>query len=194
MEFLARVKTQLKRKRYADKLWENFHLSMQLATTDAVTGLYNRHYLTSHLETRLQAAQSSGKPLSVLMMDIDHFKKVNDTYGHPTGDAALRTVANTVGRAMRTEDVFARYGGEEFVGLLRGVALSGAAKAGERLRRLVEATPVHHEGQEVRLTVSVGAAALTCCEEWEARQLIAIADRRLYLAKKRGRNCVVADA
>ncbi|MBL4790846.1 MAG: PleD family two-component system response regulator, partial [Kordiimonadaceae bacterium] len=137
MEFLARVKTQLKRKKYADQLWENFHLSMQLATTDAVTGLYNRHYLTSHMDTRMQAAHNSGKPLSVMMMDIDHFKVVNDTHGHAIGDIVLKEFANRVAKNIRGVDLAARYGGEEFVVMMPETPTDWAYMIADRLREEV---------------------------------------------------------
>ncbi|WP_417452041.1 PleD family two-component system response regulator [Kordiimonas sp.] len=191
MEFLARVKTQLKRKRYADKLWENFHLSMQLATTDAVTGLYNRHYLTSHLETRIQAAQSAGKPLSVLMMDIDHFKKVNDTYGHAVGDLVLKEFANRIAKNIRGVDLAARYGGEEFVVMMPETPTDWAFMIGDRLRQEVCENPfeVGLPGGPINVTVSLGVA--TSGEKQSPAQLLDAADKALYSAKSSGRNRVV---
>lgn len=191
MEFLARVKTQLKRKRYADKLWENFHLSMQLATTDAVTGLYNRHYLTSHMETRLQAAQSSGKPLSVLMMDIDHFKAVNDTYGHAVGDLVLKEFANRVAKNIRGVDLAARYGGEEFVVMMPETPTDWAYMIGDRLRQEVceNLFEVGLSSGPINVTVSIGVA--TSEEGQSPSQLLEEADKALYAAKSGGRNKVV---
>jgi len=191
MEFLARVKTQLKRKRYADRLWENFHLSMQLATTDAVTGLYNRHYLTSHMDTRLQAAQSSGKPLSVLMMDIDHFKAVNDTYGHAVGDIVLKEFANRVGKNIRGVDLAARYGGEEFVVMMPETPTDWAFMIGDRLRQEVCDNPfeVGLASGPIKITVSIGVA--TSEEGQSPGQLLEEADKALYAAKEGGRNQVI---
>ena len=191
MEFLARVKTQLKRKRYADRLWENFHLSMQLATTDAVTGLYNRHYLTSHMETRLQAAQASGKPLSVLMMDIDHFKAVNDTYGHAVGDIVLKEFSNRVGKNIRGVDLAARYGGEEFVVMMPETPTDWAFMIGDRLRQEVcdNKFDVGLNSGPIDITVSIGVA--TSEEGQTPSQLLEEADKALYAAKEGGRNKVV---
>lgn len=191
MEFLARVKTQLKRKRYADKLWENFHLSMQLATTDAVTGLYNRHYLTSHLETRLQAAQSSGKPLSVLMMDIDHFKKVNDTHGHAVGDLVLKEFANRIGKNIRGVDLAARYGGEEFVVMMPETPTDWAFMIGDRLRQEVSDNPFEVGTASGPLTVTVSIGVSTSVEGQSPSALLEAADKALYEAKESGRNRVI---
>lgn len=191
MEFLARVKTQLKRKRYADKLWENFHLSMQLATTDAVTGLYNRHYLTSHLETRLQAAQSSGKALSVLMMDIDHFKRVNDTYGHAVGDLVLKEFAVRIGKNIRGVDLAARYGGEEFVVMMPETPTDWAFMIGDRLRQEVSENPFEVGTSEGPLTVSVSIGVATSFEGQSPSALLEAADKALYEAKEGGRNRVI---
>lgn len=191
MEFLARVKTQLKRKRYADKLWENFHLSMQLATTDAVTGLYNRHYLTSHMETRLEAAQRSGKPLSVMMMDIDHFKLVNDTYGHAAGDLVLKEFANRIGKNIRGVDLAARYGGEEFVVMMPETPTDWAYMIADRLRQEVSdnAFDVGVKSGPISISVSIGVS--TSREGMSPSVLLEDADKALYEAKEAGRNKVI---
>ncbi len=191
MEFLARVKTQLKRKRYADKLWENFHLSMQLATTDAVTGLYNRHYLTSHMETRLEAAQRSGKPLSVMMMDIDHFKLVNDTYGHAAGDLVLKEFANRIGKNIRGVDLAARYGGEEFVVMMPETPTDWAYMIADRLRQEVSDNlfDVGVKSGPISITVSIGVS--TSREGMSPSVLLEDADKALYEAKEAGRNKVI---
>ena len=160
---------------------------------DGLTGAYNRHFLVERLASELAYASRHNAQASVLMFDVDHFKKVNDTYGHPTGDAVLRSIAAVTLRLLRVEDVFARYGGEEFVVLLRGVSLRGAERAGERLRASIESTPTQMEGQIIPATVSVGCASLACGERPDANAIIAIADRRLYLAKRAGRNRVVAE-
>jgi len=190
-EFLARVKTQLKRKRFADKLWENFHLSMQLATTDAVTGLYNRHYLTSHMDTRMQAAQKQGKALSVLMMDIDHFKLVNDTYGHAVGDLVLKEFATRIGRNIRGVDLAARYGGEEFVVMMPETPTDWALMIGNRLREEVAENAFDFELKEgpISITVSIGVATST--DGQTPGQLLEAADKALYEAKAAGRNQVI---
>jgi len=194
MEFLARVKTQLKRKRYADKLWENFHLSMQLATTDAVTGLYNRHYLTSHMETRLEAAQRSDKPLSIMMMDIDHFKLVNDTYGHAAGDLVLKEFANRIGKNIRGVDLAARYGGEEFVVMMPETPTDWAYMIADRLRQEVSENPfdVGIASGPIEISVSIGVS--TSRPDITSAALLADADKALYEAKEAGRNKVIIGA
>ncbi|PCI59598.1 MAG: PleD family two-component system response regulator [Kordiimonadales bacterium] len=191
MEFLARVKTQLKRKKYADQLWENFHLSMQLATTDAVTGLYNRHYLTSHMDTRMQAAHNSGKPLSVMMMDIDHFKVVNDTHGHAIGDIVLKEFANRVAKNIRGVDLAARYGGEEFVVMMPETPTDWAYMIADRLREEVceNLFDVGLDTGSIGISVSIGVA--TSEKGQSPAQLLEEADKALYTAKANGRNKVV---
>ncbi|WCL55700.1 PleD family two-component system response regulator [Gimibacter soli] len=191
MEFLARVKTQLKRKRYADKLWENFHVSMQLATTDAVTGLYNRHYLTTHMETQLQTAQKRGKPLSVMILDIDFFKKVNDTYGHAAGDLVLKEFANRIARNIRGVDLAARYGGEEFVVMMPDTPLDWAHMIADRLRQEVaeQFFDIGSSDGPINVTVSIGVAVAG--ESATPAELLDAADKALYAAKEGGRNRVV---
>ncbi|MBO6503231.1 MAG: PleD family two-component system response regulator [Kordiimonadaceae bacterium] len=191
LEFLARVKTQLKRKRFADKLWENFHLSMQLATTDAVTGLYNRHYLTSHLDTRMDAAQKQGKDLSILMMDIDHFKKVNDTFGHAVGDKVLKEFAARVGRNIRGVDLAARYGGEEFVVMMPETPADWALMIGNRLREEIASKSFDFDLPEGEISVTVSIGVATSKEGQTPAQLLEEADKALYEAKAGGRNQVV---
>ena len=191
MEFIARVKTQVKRKRYADRLRENFHMSMQLATTDAVTGLYNRHYMTSHLETQLRASHSRGKPLSVMFLDIDHFKQVNDTHGHKAGDEVLKEFADRIAKNVRGIDLAARYGGEEFVVIMPDTEKGLAGIIGERLRAQVEEDPfdITEEGGPLNVTVSIGVAE-SKGESEPASELLERADKSLFEAKSGGRNQV----
>jgi len=190
-ELLARVRTQVRRKRYADRLWENFHLSMHLATTDAVTGLHNRHYMTSHLETVMQAAQKNGKPVSLAMLDIDHFKKVNDTHGHVAGDEILQEFARRIAKNVRGVDLAARYGGEEFIVVMPETTLADAEIIAERLRSTIGETPFRlSDGTEVSVTISVGLAMFGDGTETASR-LINEADAALYKAKSAGRNRVV---
>ncbi len=192
MEFLARVKTQVRRKRYADKLRENFHISMQMATTDAVTGLYNRHYMSSHLDTQLRAAESRGKPLSLLMMDIDHFKEVNDTYGHKAGDEVLKEFAERIARNIRGVDLAARYGGEEFVIIMPDTTKEFAALIAERLRSEVDEQPfdISDKRGPIHVSVSIGVASSPDGSE-AASSLLERADAIMYKAKSEGRNRVL---
>ena len=195
LELIARVKTQIKRKRYADKLWESFHMSMQLATTDAVTGLYNRHYMTSHLETLARAAGRSSKSLSVAMLDIDHFKSINDSYGHAAGDEVLQEFARRVARNVRGVDLAARYGGEEFVVIMPDTDLEDASRIAERLRSTVSDQPftISADSEPVPVTVSLGLATLGDGVA-TAADLLQRADAALYQAKNDGRNRVVVAA
>ncbi len=192
LELIARVRTQVRRKRYSDRLWENFHISMQLATTDAVTGLYNRHYMNSHLETLLRSARRNAKPLSLAMLDIDHFKPVNDTYGHAAGDEILQEFATRIARNVRGVDLAARYGGEEFVVVMPDTSRHDATAIVERLRRTVSDEPfILSDGTRISITVSIGLARLDDKTK-VASDLLEQADTALYQAKREGRNRVVA--
>jgi two-component system cell cycle response regulator len=158
---------------------------------DALTGIFNRAYFLERLAGELAYANRHGTEASLLLLDVDYFKKINDTFGHPGGDAVLRTLAGTVRKVLRVEDIFARYGGEEFIVLLRGIAIDGAARAAERLRRAILGSPTEYDGKLIECTVSIGCASLACGES-TAHALIATADRRLYAAKHRGRDQVVS--
>jgi len=159
---------------------------------DSLTGAYNRHYFAERLTAELAYATRHRGDAAVLLFDLDHFKKINDTYGHLAGDAVLKNVAAEATRLLRTEDVFARWGGEEFIVLLRGIPLSGAVRAGERLRQAIEALRTTLDGRVIAATASIGCASTACPERLDSTTLIAVADRRLYAAKRAGRNRVVA--
>jgi diguanylate cyclase (GGDEF)-like protein len=162
------------------------------SVTDALTGVYNREYFDARLLTEIAYSKRHGTALSLLMFDVDHFKRINDTYGHPVGDQALVKLVESVRTKLRAEDVFCRYGGEEFVTILRTTDLDAAACAAERIRQAVEQVTLIAEGVRVRLTVSIGCASLKCTEDAAAIELVAIADRRLYAAKHAGRNRIDA--
>jgi diguanylate cyclase (GGDEF)-like protein len=166
------------------------------AQQDPLTGLYNRRHFDERLGAELSAALRHGRALSLILVDIDHFKAVNDAHGHLAGDEALRACAGVLRETVRKEDVLARYGGEEFVVLARETALAGARALGERLRSGVERTPCSFQALTLRLTVSVGVAAVETPGEYVAgeseRAALAQADRALYLAKDAGRNRVMA--
>ncbi len=195
LELLARVKTQLKRKRFADRLRENFHLSMRLATTDAVTGLYNRHYMTSHLDTLLRSARENNKPLSIAMLDIDHFKIINDTHGHAAGDEVLHEFSQRIARNVRGVDLAARYGGEEFVVIMPETELETSLTIAERLRATVadQIFAVETADKPLNVTVSIGLATL-CDGIRTSAELLEKADEALYKAKHEGRNRMVVAA
>lgn len=161
-----------------------------LAVRDALTGLFNRRYLLEMMGRELSYATRLRQPLSVVMFDIDHFKKINDTFGHAAGDFVLKTLAKNLSEGLRGYDVFARYGGEEFVTLLRGTALDNALIFAERIRKRTESLAVEHEGKRIPVTISVGVSALNPDQAQSPEALIKEADRHLYEAKRRGRNRV----
>jgi diguanylate cyclase (GGDEF)-like protein len=162
------------------------------SVTDALTGAYNREYFDARLASELAYARRHSVPLSLLMLDVDHFKRVNDTFGHQVGDEALIKLVESVRTRLRLEDVFCRYGGEEFAVILRTTDLQAGAVAAERIRSAVAQIHLMSNGQRVPITVSIGCASLSCCSEATTTELVAIADRRLYSAKHAGRNRVAA--
>lgn len=193
-ELVARVMTQVRRKRYADRLRTNVQQSMELALTDSLTGLYNRRYMETHLETLIEKASSTERPLALVMIDIDHFKPINDTYGHDAGDEVLRQFAGRLQASVRGIDLACRYGGEEFVVVMPDADLSVARAVGERLRRNISADPfpVSKGAKKLDVTISVGIAMRRDGDG--ADTILKRADEALYQAKRDGRNRVVSDA
>ncbi len=194
-EMLARVNTQIKRKRHSDYLRNRLEESVELAITDSLTGLYNRRYMESHLKTLVAEATKTGRSLSVLIADIDHFKKVNDTFGHDAGDAVLQEFAARFRRNTRGVDLACRLGGEEFVIVMPDTDIQRAFQVAERMRACVAADPfeVRAAGQQIPITASVGIAALEGPDETPAT-LYKRADTALYEAKRSGRNRVMSAA
>lgn len=192
-ELWARVRTQLRRKRYHDLLQEDYQRSLSLALTDSLTGLYNRRYLTSHLESMVERARTGAKPLSVLMIDIDYFKAVNDTYGHAAGDEVLRATAIEIGRGVREFDLTARIGGEEFVVVMPDTTGAAAMGVAERLCNSIAGHQVQVASldKSLNVTASIGIATLLGPSE-SATNLLNRADEAMYRAKKSGRNRVIA--
>jgi len=192
-EMAARVKTQIRRKKYQDALKSNYQQTISRAITDSLTGLYNRHYLNAHLDNLVRQALNNNKPLSLLIMDIDHFKHVNDTYGHDVGDQALKQVAEMTIKSIRSADLAARFGGEEFVVLMPETDSAQASDAAERIRKMVESTPmkVTHEIGHLSKTVSIGVAFLNDLGD-SGQALLKRADEALYKAKNGGRNKVIS--
>lgn len=177
---------------YSDNLDETFQKQMfDAALRDGLTGAYNKKYFADRLEAEFAYAKRHKTPLSVIMFDADHFKRVNDTYGHMTGDHVLQSIARGVMSTLRTEDIFARCGGEEFGIICRGVSLANAGILGERVRAIVEQTPMKHESTEFRITISVGVAAFPELATATPGALFAAADEALYEAKRTGRNRVL---
>lgn len=161
------------------------------ALRDALTGVFNRKHLEERLDNEIAFANRHGARLSLIIQDIDFFKKVNDTYGHLGGDAVLRAMGQLLNYTVRTEDFVARYGGEEFVLVLRGVDRVGAWHLAERLRQTIASQVVHYEALQIHVTSSAGVADLDECEPRTKTALLALADGRLYQAKQAGRNRVI---
>jgi diguanylate cyclase (GGDEF)-like protein len=177
---------------YNDQLDEHFQQRMyDAALRDGLTKAFNRKYFLDRLETELAYARRHNAALSLLMFDVDHFKRVNDTFGHLAGDYVLAALAEIATQTIRTEDVFARYGGEEFAVVCRSVPLGNAGILGERLRSAVNGFTFQFEGKRIPITISVGVAAHPDLPIETPSQLIAAADEALYEAKRGGRNRVL---
>lgn len=190
-ELLARVRTQIRRRRYQERLRTNYEKSIALASTDALTGVYNRRYLDAHMDQLLARAHEEKKRLSIAFCDIDHFKKLNDTYGHAAGDAALIEFTKRLQRNLRSFDLVARMGGEEFLVVMPDTPPERAQRISERLRARIQETPFDlGGGTEVPVTISVGVATSTDFDDL-ATDMIKRADDAMYEAKRTGRNKVV---
>ena len=194
-EMLARVRTQVRRKRFSDRLRDNVQMTIEMAVTDGLTGLHNRRYLERHLATLVQQAVARQKPLSVLVLDIDHFKSINDSYGHAVGDDVLREFSRRVRKAVRGIDLACRMGGEEFVIAMPDTDAALALLVGERLRQKIamERFRITEGAESIEVTVSIGVASLTSTED-TPDMLLKRADEALYKAKREGRNRVAAAA
>lgn len=176
---------------FQDALDESFHASLlSSALRDGLTRLFNKRYLMDRLDSELKFAQRHSTSLSLLLFDIDHFKTINDTYGHLAGDAVLIKVAEVVLGAVRNEDVVARFGGDELAVVLRSTSIESAAYTAERLRRLVEAARPTFEAAQLKTTVSIGVASYPETQAPTPVKLIDAADKALYRAKRAGRNRV----
>ncbi|MDR3423074.1 MAG: PleD family two-component system response regulator [Xanthobacteraceae bacterium] len=194
-ELLARARSQVRKRRYTERLRDNVQTSIEMAITDALTGLFNRRYMESHLATLMEQAGARGKPLAVMMLDIDHFKSINDSYGHDAGDDVLRDFALRIKRSIRGIDLASRCGGEEFIIVMPETDITVAAMVAERLRRRIAAEPfvISQGARSIPVTLSIGIAGLRGRDD-TAASLIKRADQALYRAKRDGRNRVVPDA
>ncbi len=161
-----------------------------LTVRDPLTGLYNRRHLEERLSSEAAFARRHHTALSLLLLDIDHFKRINDAHGHSGGDAALRMLAQTLLATARKEDVVARFGGEEFALVARGIDREGALQLAERVRKAVCAAPMSTEYGPISFTISAGVAHSDPGDDCDARRMFEAADRALYAAKDAGRNCV----
>lgn len=193
-ELLARARTQLKHKRHYDRLLKNYEYNLALALVDPLTGAFNRRYLDAHLPRMMARSTSHLKPLSALMIDIDYFKKINDTYGHAAGDIVLKEVVNRITNGLRPSDLVSRLGGEEFAIIMPETSLASAQAIGERLLKRLAATPVAiTKDKSISMTVSIGCACLRENDDNAVETLLRRADLALYQAKENGRNRVVAE-
>jgi two-component system cell cycle response regulator len=194
-EMLARARTQVRKKRYAERLRVRVQQSIEMAVTDMLTGLHNRRYMDTHLGTLVDDANRRGKPLAALVLDIDYFKSINDTHGHDAGDEVLRDFAQRLRKSVRGIDLACRYGGEEFVVAMPDTDLSVASHVAERIRQRVAGEPfiIHGGARQIDVTLSIGLASLNPGGD-TAGELLRRADQALYRAKRDGRNRVVLDA
>jgi two-component system cell cycle response regulator len=192
LELLARVGVHQKLARTIHELEASRRLLEQQVTTDSLTSLKNRRAFAEMGSRHFALAQRHDSELSVVMIDIDHFKKINDTYGHPAGDQVLVGVAQVLTAKTRAGDVPARIGGEEFAILLPNTKRAGAALLAERVLAAIEQKQCLIAGKPVAVTASAGVAAYGMDGEESLERLLEVADKRLYVAKRRGRNCVIA--
>lgn len=190
-ELIARLRTQLKRKQYQDNLRDELEQSVNLSIKDGLTAVFNRHYFDIHINQVIRKSVESIRPLSLMMFDIDHFKMVNDTYGHQCGDEILKTFTNTLKSMFRVTDLISRYGGEEFSVLLSDTPLNQAMNIAERVRLAIESLNFKIPNQETILkkTTSIGVSEYKNGESVE--EFIGRTDKALYEAKETGRNKVV---
>ena len=189
-ELIARVKVQLKIKTLQDSLKKSNQALMELSNTDPLTHLSNRRFLMKTLEKELQRCERSQKPMALIMVDVDHFKPVNDTYGHQQGDVVLQTLADQMKAHLRDYDLAARFGGEEFALVLPETALAEAVQVAERLRVAISELRIPTDHDEIRLNISLGVATYPHPKVRTVDNLILEADRALYNAKEKGRNRV----
>jgi len=193
-ELLARCNTQVRRYRYTEQLRLSVQASIEMAVTDALTGLYNRRYLETHLGHLVEHSVNRSKALSVMTLDVDYFKAINDTHGHDVGDRVLQELAARIRSNIRNVDMACRTGGEEFVVVLPATDMSLAVKIGERIRKAVASKPFNAgAAQPLNITASIGVASLEGLED-KVEDILKRADQALYRAKREGRNRLIASA
>jgi len=189
-ELLARVKVQLKVKTLQDNLKESNQLLQKLAQTDPLTELHNRRYMMETLEAEFDRSSRVGSPFALLMLDLDHFKQVNDTFGHQLGDKVLQSTAWEIQALLRQYDSAARFGGEEFALLLPETPLNGAKLVAERVRQSINDIEFAGPLSKLKISISIGVAAIPHNKISTVSDLVRLADDALYAAKRNGRNRV----
>lgn len=188
---LIRIGSHILKFLSSDHIEVQYHETIYaMMISDGLTGAYNKRFLVESLDRELVRSHRHGRPVSLVMFDVDFFKTVNDTHGHLAGDAVLREISLRVHSNVRKDEIFARYGGEEFAVLLPETSLDEAFAFAERLRRTVADTPVSADGVDIPVTISLGIAHTPGDDELSPTALIADADRHLYEAKRAGRNRV----
>ena len=193
-ELYARVRTQARRTRYLEILRKRVDTGLRLATIDQLTGLHNRRYMVQQLNQFMRRSSAGGEPVSMIMLDLDHFKRINDCFGHGAGDEVLREVAERIQMNTRPADIACRYGGEEFLVILPDTDGDIACSVAERMRVAIASAPFAlPHGETIQVTTSVGVATTSDSNEPPA-ELIDRADRALYVAKNAGRNRVESEA
>jgi len=192
-EMLLRCRTQIRRRRFQQRLRATYEVSLSMALTDSLTGLYNRRYLEVHLQKLLDKNTDSKKSLAVLMIDIDHFKAVNDTYGHAAGDEILKIFSIRLKEGTRSFDLVSRHGGEEFVVILPDVSVEFAYMVAERLRTSISNSKFSCSVPEgaLEITASIGGVIIAPGSSLNIEEALNRADKQLYTAKEQGRNCTV---
>lgn len=194
MELIARIRTQIRRKSYNDRLRSSVARTVEMAITDPLTGVYNRRYLDSHLQSQFHRAQARKRPLSLMIIDVDRFKWINDQLGHAAGDQVLQELALRLQRNLRGKDLICRFGGEEFIVVMPDTELADAFKVGERIRGQIADRPFSLDGGKIlQVTASVGISGVKPFED-SPEEMLKRADVALYKAKAQGRNRVVAPA
>ncbi|WP_168464145.1 PleD family two-component system response regulator [Wolbachia endosymbiont of Ctenocephalides felis wCfeT] len=194
-ELIARVNLQVKRKRYQDALRMNLFNNAEMSIKDPLTNCYNRRYFDTHLKNIVKDSVEKCRNLSLMMIDIDHFKAVNDDFGHNAGDELLKQVSKRISENIRVTDLLARFGGEEFVVVMPDTNISSACFIAERVHEIIAKTPFKLLGQDTEheITVSIGVAEMESSDLYNTKQFIMRADKHLYKAKNSGRNKVVVD-
>ena len=190
-DITARKETEARLSQYTKNLEELQGQLREQAIRDPLTGVFNRRYLMETLVREISRAERENYPISLVIMDLDHFKNINDTYGHLAGDAVLKGLASLFEKETRKGDVVCRYGGEEFVVLMPGIPVDKAAQRAEAWRALLEQNPIAHAGRPIPVTVSMGVAVAEASTGLNSDQLLSQADQALYIAKASGRNRVV---